>query len=273
VGVIRWDAATGKEDLFRRLPKAEIDFVRLSPDGTLLAFGLSGRARLAEVAAPAKQGQALSRIRLAQSRLVFLPAGGVALGSLKEPLLLRTVGPESPLTPEPPVLQAPLRPATLAVSADGRRLAAGGAGQLRLVRVWDLASGKLLHTLRKGRPPVVSLALSPDGKMLACAARGRNSVQIIDLTTGQGLRFFRKHRQTLSDVTFSPDGKLVASCAFGEGLVRLWDPRTGTETKVLPLAPPGGSVLGVLFAPDGRHLATRNADGTAYIVRITPLPH
>jgi WD40 repeat protein len=270
LGVILWDAATGKGRLVKRLPRARINFVRLSPDGALLAFGAAGRPWLAEVAAPHKPPQQLAAVNWRGSRFVFLSSSRAAIGGVDEPLALWNI-PRSGVS-QPPTLEGSIRPQTLAVSADGRRLAAGSAvGQFGLVRVWDVASGRVGRTLRRRRPPVVSLALSPDGKLLACAVRTLNTVQIIDLVAGKSLCFFRNHLNNAADVIFSPDGKLVASCAVKEGLVRLWDPRTGEEKRVLKLDPPGGAVLQVLFAPDGRHLATRNSDGTAYIVRLAPL--
>jgi WD40 repeat protein len=66
-------------------------------------------------------------------------------------------------------------------------------------------------------------------------------------------------------LAFSPDGGTLLSgdCA---GHVILWGIDGGKlrEWK-LP-----GSVWRAVFAPDGRHLATVNRNGTLYILRLTP---
>src|SRR5262245_32003820 len=59
---------------------------------------------------------------------------------------------------------------TVAVSPDGRLLAAGGSrGALPgFLTVWDLKTRRLLRTFHE-RLGVVSVAFSPDGKLLAAA--------------------------------------------------------------------------------------------------------
>jgi hypothetical protein len=49
--------------------------------------------------------------------------------------------------------------------------------------------------------------------------------------------------------------------------VILWDVAARKEWRAWKLP---GPVHGVVFASDGRHLATANGNGTAYIFRLTP---
>jgi hypothetical protein len=52
-----------------------------------------------------------------------------------------------------------------------------------------------------------------------------------------------------------------------------WD-RTATTPRVRTLGPGpfGGAVRAVAFTSDGRYLATANANGTVYLLRVGPVP-
>jgi hypothetical protein len=51
------------------------------------------------------------------------------------------------------------------------------------------------------------------------------------------------------------------------GAILLCDPATGEVSRTIDM-PVRGSVQGLLFAPDGRHLITASIDGTVAIVRL-----
>jgi len=48
------------------------------------------------------------------------------------------------------------------VTPDGRRVVSGSSD--KTLRVWDLASGRLLHTLEGHRTAVQAVAVTPDGR-------------------------------------------------------------------------------------------------------------
>jgi WD40 repeat protein len=64
-----------------------------------------------------------------------------------------------------------------------------------------------------------------------------------------------------------PNGTMIAS-ASDDHRVILWETDSGKNRHewLLP-----GPVHCVAFAPDGRHLATGNSNGTIYIFRLTGL--
>jgi WD40 repeat protein len=151
---------------------------------------------------------------------------------------------------------------SLAFSPDGKRLAVGGGvlyhGHVALL---DAARGKLLWVSRDiGHQHRVTLAFSPDGKIL-CAASLGGPVTLLDVGTGAIRRTLAAKR--VVSVAFSPDGKQVAAAtAGGKGLneVRLWEAGTG---KLLRTIPQGRGAIA--FSPDGKLLATAGEDNAVSI--------
>jgi WD40 repeat protein len=165
----------------------------------------------------------------------------------------------------------------MALSADGSHLAIGGDTADGNVRIYDRASGKLLHTLR-GDIRIISVAFSPDGRRLAAAGHER-VVRLWDTTTGQEVLSLRGHKDIIGRVLFSQDGQRLAS-ASADGEVRIWDaspfdkdadPRIRTLPPHPTLSPRSGGegwvkgddgeFFGLAFCPtDSRLLASASAD-------------
>jgi WD40 repeat protein len=72
---------------------------------------------------------------------------------------------------------------TLAVSADGRSLAASAERDSEIL-LWDIEAGRVRTTLR-GRHPAVSLAFSPDGRSPAAREKEELRVTLWDLDSGR----------------------------------------------------------------------------------------
>jgi len=65
---------------------------------------------------------------------------------------------------------------------------------------------------------------------------------------------------------FSPDGtRLLAS--HSDRVLTMWDMESGVRLKEWNHFP--GPVQ-ARFAPDGRHIVTKNFNGTAYVLRLRP---
>ena len=107
---------------------------------------------------------------------------------------------------------------------------------------------------------IQSLAWSPDGKTLATGCRDR-WIRLWDGNTGKALGTLRGHGIWVTGLAFSPDGKRLVACAGAHPLVpgrhnevRLWDLDARREIRTL-MNGPGGGVLSVAYAPDGKHVA------------------
>lgn len=110
----------------------------------------------------------------------------------------------------------------IGLSPDGKFLAAGCKdGTLKL---WDVASGKVLATLALGR--VNSVVFSPDSKSLAAGkSRGDVTVRAVpggDETCEITTRGGKGVTSTLHAVGFLPDGKGLVTYGY-PGPLRVWD--------------------------------------------------
>jgi RNA polymerase sigma factor (sigma-70 family) len=139
------------------------------------------------------------------------------------------------------------------------------------VVVWDRRTGKKLYAFPGGTG---SVAVSPDGKLIACGGYG--IVRLYELATGNPLREMHSEQTHVFALLFSHDGKTLIAQGppptpqRGDGLARLtmmedvarfWDVATGKERRC-PLT--GKELSGHLaqclaLSPDGRTLAHRTS--------------
>jgi WD40 repeat protein len=137
------------------------------------------------------------------------------------------------------------------------------------VKLWDLTTGKERGVLQRQSPRgVTSIALSPDGKMLAAEEAWRENdgkdikggVALWDVAAGKVVRDFNEDAFALA---FAPDGKTLAiNPRKGEGVL-LWDVAGGRQRGKL-----GGDKINIralAFSPDGKLLAGCDFQGTVHL--------
>jgi WD40 repeat protein/serine/threonine protein kinase len=140
----------------------------------------------------------------------------------------------------------------MALSPDGRTLVTCGDGGSILI--WDLASR---HPVRLLGYVSNSVALAPDGNLLAIASVTGRAVHLWDLAA-RCERATLPHEEDVTAVAFSPDGMLLAS-GCRDGSIRLWDMASRREMNVFR---GHAQLLGsVVFSPDGLTLASGGFDG------------
>jgi WD40 repeat protein len=147
----------------------------------------------------------------------------------------------------------------LAISPDGSLLVSGSDDQT--IKVWDIATGRLLRTLTGHTSSINALVISPDGKTLVSAGADR-TIKIWDLATGQELRTLTGHTSYINALVISPDGQTLVS-GSADQTIKVWSLTTGQELHTL--TGHTSYVNALVISPDGQLLASGSADQTIKI--------
>ncbi len=161
----------------------------------------------------------------------------------------------------------------VALSGDGKLLASlSTVGAIRkegwpfptalmAVRVWDVSTGRLKHTLVDRCSDMVSaVTLSADGKLCAAGGFAHSTneeiagwhVKVWDTASGKEVQSIpAKFPGTVYSIALSPDSKYIAT-GVSRCLVQLWDRATGKLVWSWYDRGPVWSPKCVAFSPDGK---------------------
>lgn len=151
----------------------------------------------------------------------------------------------------------------LALSPDGKKLAAGGCD--RMIHLWDLTPGihnaKLEQSIENHADWVFGVVFSADGKRLASASRDKTA-KLWDIAAKESLLTFPDHQNPVFGVALKADGKLGYS-AGEDRQIRSWT-ITADQGAKQAKAMPGhaGPILKLLQHPKNPWLITASADNT-----------
>ncbi|PQO37035.1 hypothetical protein C5Y96_07710 [Blastopirellula marina] len=174
------------------------------------------------------------------------------------------------------------RAVVAAYSPDGQRMATSSHthSSKLTVCVFELDGGRLLANIQPlagistSDAWVSSLALSPDGKLLAIGAlngshrdKPGNSVQLWDLEKNKRIHHLRSATSPPGNVCFSPDGKLLATSSTIGAPVQVWRVSDGKEVAQFPAEIDfhGRDMAPLAFSPDGSLLAAADKDRVIYV--------
>jgi WD40 repeat protein len=230
---------------------AEVRRLALSPDGTkLLAGSFDARARLLDVATGNELLKVEGPLAPQVSAVAFLADGKRFVWAGEDKVIhvsnmadgkesVTLTGHESSIL-------------DLAVSVDGRHVVSCAADA---VICWDLNDGQPVYQ----RAGAQTVALSPDGRLLASADSAGSTIRLRDAATGDERRRCEGHRGLVHALTFSPDGRWLLS-GGADRTIRLWHAWSGRER--LRLRGHADRVNAVCFSPDGQQALSGSADGT-----------
>jgi RNA polymerase sigma factor (sigma-70 family) len=263
-GIVRiWDLKTRKsrqtlpglsEPMRRATGTFMLDSIAFSPDGRLLAFSGFGPTS----AEPASRAYELSVFDLSVGKtrwshmgqgeqacsLAFSPDGSIlARAGWKDVKLwdAETGEPVRTLIPDKGTIFA------IAFTANGHALIGGGNittsdenHQAGLVTVWNVATGRITHSLGGHTGGVHAVAVSPDGKLAASGGDGDNrpptsgtpsEVRLWDVATGKLVWTLRGEQGVVRGLAFAPDGSTLVYC--DERTIAVVDVATGRILRIL----------------------------------------
>jgi DNA-binding beta-propeller fold protein YncE len=270
--------------------------VAVSPDGTRAAVSNLWSDSLTLLAVRGETLQALATVAVgaAPRGLVFAP-DGASLDAAVGDEVVQVSWATRQVTRRWP---APREPRQLALSRDGRRLAAASTRSAE-VRIWDLENGRLLleRKIEDGFN-LRGLAFTPDGQAVICVHAVRRDFPVArenieagwvidsrltrfalrpDATPAAAQMALDVRGKAVGDpdgVAFSPDGRVLAVCAAGTHEVLLldaaalpWNAGDPGDFVDAPFAnasgkyrrgPVGGRPLALAFADGGAKLVVAN---------------
>ena len=110
----------------------------------------------------------------------------------------------------------------------------------------------LANTLKGHSDHVISVAISPDGQLLASGSDD-NTIKIWNLPSGRLLRTLTGHSSDVISVAISPDGQLLAS-GSSDNTIKIWN--LGSGRLLRTLTGHSDDVYSVAFSPDGQTIAS-----------------
>jgi WD40 repeat protein len=145
---------------------------------------------------------------------------------------------------------------SVAVSPSGRHVVSGSAD--KTLRLWDVATGRLIRVIEGHALPVTAVAFSPDERSVASGSADK-TLKLWDVATGKLVRSFEGHSDTVTSIAYSRDGRSLVSGSWDKTL-RLWDVATGRLLHTFKGH--ANTVESVAFSPDGGSIVSGSADKT-----------
>jgi WD40 repeat protein len=159
--------------------------------------------------------------------------------------------------------------AVISLSADGKILAS--TGDDGIVKIWSLATGKVITQSVGNSHCIGSLMISPDSQTIAAGTvNGYLVLWRLEETGSQSPQLqltqtIKAHAGQINACVFSPDRQYLITGSV-DGKAKVWYKGEGLsfrdKARSILKGDPGRSVMSVAIAPNGNTVAIGGADGT-----------
>src|SRR5439155_15442803 len=126
----------------------------------------------------------------------------------------------------------------------------GGAN--KVVRIWDVESGKEVKQMKGHKATIKALAYSNDGAVIVSAGDD-HLVRLFKAGDGSEIATYQGHTFGVNTVAVAPDTKSLASGST-DRTIRVWNGKQRTMT-----AP--SAITGIAYLPGSKSLITAGDDG------------
>ena len=270
-----WVAAGAKEDVSTltvtipeikpRLPlKSPVTALAYRPDGKLLAAGLHKEVVFINPAdgevvgkLPGQTGQVTVLAFSRDGKQLAVASGSAGVVGEVRLYAFPTAG----LPGEKPEHVIPAHKdlvLNLTFSPDGKLLAT--CGYDRLIKLWEVSTGKEVRTLKDHSDAIYGISFSPDGKLLASAAADR-AVKVWDVATGRRLYTLGESTDWVYATAWSPDGKHLAAGGVDKS-IRVWEATASGGRIVRSVFAHDAPITRLLYSTDGKALYSLSEDRT-----------
>ncbi len=129
------------------------------------------------------------------------------------------------------------------------------------MRIWNIESGKCLHTLEGHTGSIKTTALSLNGKRFISGSEDK-TVKIWDVESGKCLHTLKGHTGSIRALALTSNAERLVS-GSEDKTVKIWDVESGECTHTLEGHT--GSVNAVIFTPNEESLISQSSDKTMKI--------
>lgn len=131
-------------------------------------------------------------------------------------------------------------------------------GHDNLIKVWDVATGKMTKSLAGHDDWVYDICLSKDEKYIYSGSFDK-TIKIWDISSGKNIATLKEHTDEIVCLDLSKDGKYLASAGMDKYII-IWD--IANKTIVQKIKAHSGAILDVKFNKDATMLYSCSIDKT-----------
>jgi len=144
----------------------------------------------------------------------------------------------------------------IAFSPDGELLAT--ASDDKTIRIWSLASGKRVATLRGHEEAVLCVEFSQNGQELLSGSKD-TQIKLWNIAEEKEIRTYKSHKNQVNTIKFSPLNDYFIS-GDSKGEIHVW--KIGKSKSIKVLSNHTNAINALIFSPDGKYFASASDDNS-----------